>query len=98
VAFKWDVPANHVMSRNGIDDSLEEAASYIESTGSDCPEFLELDEMNRWLSVSREAAEYFEQLGAVTWRAIPTMPDYLHPDAPGIEAGRTVPHRSLRRR
>lgn len=80
------VPANHVMKRAGLEDTLEEAAEYIESTGSDYPELLDIDAMHRWLSASGEAAEYFERIGAVTWRTIPTMPDYFYPEAVGSKA------------
>ncbi len=74
--------ANHVMRNQGIEDSLELGESYVRGIAYAHPELLDEAAMRRWLEVSPEAMEYWEQAGAIEWEIIPELADY-HSDAPG---------------
>ncbi|KXX59477.1 hypothetical protein AZG88_41070 [Rhodococcus sp. LB1] len=75
-------PANHVMLREGVHDSMENAATFIKATAGRYPELLDDSAMYRFLTMSPRAVEYFENLGVVQWKIIPAMPD-SHAGAPG---------------
>ena len=81
-------PANHVMLREGVQDSVENAATFVQATADRYPELLDEAAMDRFLTTSPRAIQYFEDLGVVEWKIIPAMPD-SHSDAPGwTEYGR----------
>jgi len=77
------VPANHAMQNKGLKDTPTAARDYLLATGKAHSQLLEEPAMDRWIAASAEAAKYFEDLGAVSWEVVPTMPDYHYPDAPG---------------
>jgi 3-oxosteroid 1-dehydrogenase len=74
--------ANHVMRRQGIYDDLVQGELYVRGIAYAHPELLDDQAMHRWLEVTPEALEYWEQVGAITWEIIPDLADY-HSDAPG---------------
>lgn len=74
--------ANHVMRNQGIHDTLELGEAYVRGIAYAHPELLDEAAMHRWLQISPEAMEYWEQVGAITWEIIPELADY-HSDAPG---------------
>ena len=74
--------ANHVMRDQGIHDTLELGEAYVRGIAYAHPELLDEAAMHRWLQVSPEAMEYWENAGAITWEIIPELADY-HSDAPG---------------
>ena len=74
--------ANHVMRDQGIHDTLELGEAYVRGIAYAHPELLDEEAMRRWLEISPEAMEYWENVGAITWEIIPELADY-HSDAPG---------------
>ncbi len=76
------VGGNHVAAREGYEDDLEATETYVRAIGHDHPELLDEDAMRRWLTTAPEAAEHWEDIGAITWQVIPGLTDY-HSDADG---------------
>jgi 3-oxosteroid 1-dehydrogenase len=76
------VPANHVATRDGIDDDLEQAERYVRAIAHDRPELLDEDAMRTWLTNAPVAAKYWEDVGAIEWTVIPGLTDY-HAEADG---------------
>lgn len=66
----------------GMEDNLEDAATYVRHLNADTPDFLEEEALSQWLQDSRDAAQYFEDMGVVRWDVIPDYPDYYQ-EAPG---------------
>ncbi len=79
------VGANHVASREGIDDDLTQAESYVRGIARAYPRLLDEPAMRRWLATAPEAMRYWERAGAVRWALIPGLADY-HADVPGALA------------
>lgn len=79
------VPDNHLMRREGIQDSAEAAAGFVQATTGGYPELLDTAALHRFLTTAPRAAEYFENLGAVQWQIVPEMPD-TYPEKPGSVA------------
>jgi 3-oxosteroid 1-dehydrogenase len=79
------IAANHLQRAQGLEDSIEDGARYVRALGADHPELIDTSALDRWLSQAPRAAEYFEQVGAVTWSLIPDYPDYYQ-DAPGARS------------
>lgn len=82
------VGANHVESREGIEDSLEEAEKYVRAIAHDYPEVLDEVAMKRWLTTSPAAMEHWEQVGAIRWTVIPGLADYHNECEGAAPAGR----------
>jgi 3-oxosteroid 1-dehydrogenase len=82
------VGANHVAARAGIDDDLQRAEAYVRDLTKDHPELLDEAAMRRWLDVSPEAMEYWEQVGAIEWEIIPDLADYHSEAAGALDVGR----------
>jgi 3-oxosteroid 1-dehydrogenase len=76
------VGANHVATRQGIDDDLDSAMSYVRGLSHEHPELLDEAAMKVWLTTSPEAVRYWENVGAIRWTVIPNLIDY-HSDVPG---------------
>lgn len=82
------VADNGRQREQGIEDSLEDAAAYVRHLNAENSEFLEEEALSQWLQDSRDAAQYFEDIGVVRWDVIPDYPDYYQ-EAPGArETGR----------
>lgn len=82
------VGGNHVAEREGIEDSLELAESYVRDIAHAAPEALDERAMRRWLTESPKAIRYWEAVGAIRWAVIPGLADY-HAEAEGaLGAGR----------
>src|SRR3954465_5732278 len=67
------VGANHVAAREGIDDDLERAESYVRHLAHAAPELLDVAAMHRGLTVSPVAMRYWEDVGAIRWAVIPEL-------------------------
>jgi 3-oxosteroid 1-dehydrogenase len=82
------VAGNHVEKREGIDDDLARGEAYVRDLTKDHPDLLDETAMRRWLDVSPEAIEYWEQVGAIDWEIIPDLADYHSEAAGALEVGR----------
>ncbi len=74
--------ANHVMAREGLTDSLDLGEAYVRGISYAAPELIDEQALQRWLTQSPVAMEYWERNGAITWEIIPDLADY-HAEAPG---------------
>ncbi len=80
------VANNHVMKRQGISDSREEAKRYLDflSGGFADPELAEI-----FLDMSPIACQYLEDKAGVRWKTIPNFADYYYPQVEGaLKEGR----------
>lgn len=74
------VPMNHVMKRQGISDSREEARKYLDflAGGFADPELAEI-----YLDMAPVVCEYLEDQAGVRWKTIPNFADYFYPHVEG---------------
>ena len=87
--------ANHVAAREGIPDDLELVERYVRGIAHTREDLLDEAAMKRWLTISPEALEHWESLGAVRWEVIYGLADY-HDEADGaLPAGRYVTAQAL---
>jgi len=70
------VAANHVMEREGIEDTLDLGERYVRSISHAHPELLDVAAMRRWLTIAPVATRHWEHLGAIRWAIIPELADY----------------------
>jgi len=82
------VGANHVAAREGIADDLGLAADYVRDLTAEHPDLLDEIAMKRWLDMSPEAIEYWENVDAIRWEIIPDLADYHSEAAGALEVGR----------
>lgn len=82
------VGANHVAAREGIVDDLGLAEDYVRDLTAEHPHLLDEVAMKRWLDMSPEAIEYWENVGAIRWEIIPDLADYHSEAAGALEVGR----------
>ncbi len=82
------VGANHVAAREGIVDDLGLAEEYVRDLTAEHPDLLDEVAMKRWLDISPEAIEYWENVGAIRWEIIPDLADYHSEAAGALEVGR----------
>ena len=80
------VGANHVAQQAGLEDSVDETLTYVAAIAADHPELFAPDMAREWIEGAIEAARWFEDVGAISWRMIPGYEDYYYPDAPGSRA------------
>lgn len=76
------IGANHVAARDGIEDDLERAETYVRDIAHGDPTLMDEAAMKRWLACAPAAARYWEEIGAIGWRVIPGLTDY-HSEARG---------------
>ena len=57
------VAANHVMEREGIEDTLDLGERYVRSISHAHPELLDVAAMRRWLTIAPVATRHWEHLG-----------------------------------
>lgn len=82
--------ANHVARRDGIADDLDLVERYVRGIAHGRDDLLDEAAMKRWLTVSPEALEHWESIGAVRWEVIDGLADY-HDEADGaLGVGRYV--------
>ncbi len=74
------VPNNHVMKRQGMKDTRDEAKQYLDflSGGFAEPELAEI-----FLNTAPVVCEYMEEKAGVRWKTIPDFADYFYPHAQG---------------
>jgi 3-oxosteroid 1-dehydrogenase len=82
------VGANHVAAREGIADDLGLAEEYVRDLTAEHPDLLDEIAMKRWLDMSPEAIEYWENVDAIRWEIIPDLADYHSEAAGALEVGR----------
>jgi len=84
------IPGNHLQAAAGIEDSIEDGATYVRAAAKELPGLRNEVSMITWLRTAPQAAQYFEDLGVVEWEIIPKLADY-HLDLPGAKAeGRSL--------
>ena len=82
------IPNNHLMQRDGVEDSFDAALAYMEATIGDVGPASSSERKAAYLNVGPEMVKALEALG-LGWRRAPRYPDY-HQDQPGARVGRTL--------
>ncbi|HWV11671.1 MAG TPA: FAD-binding protein [Sphingobium sp.] len=82
------IPNNHLMQRDGIEDSFEAALAYMEATIGDVGPSSSRERKTAYLTIGPEMVRGLEAQG-LGWRRAPRYPDY-HQDQPGARVGRTL--------
>ncbi|NIJ17619.1 FAD-binding protein [Sphingobium vermicomposti] len=82
------IPNNHLMQRDGVEDSYEAAFAYMEATIGDVGPSSSSERKAAYLNVGPEMVQALEAQG-LCWRRAPRYPDY-HQDQPGARVGRTL--------
>lgn len=82
------IPNNHLMQRDGVEDSYEAALAYMEATIGDVGPSSSSERKAAYLNVGPEMVQALEAEG-LFWRRAPRYPDY-HQDQPGARVGRTL--------
>jgi 3-oxosteroid 1-dehydrogenase len=79
------IPGNHLQLAAGGSDSAEEAELYVRGLplNVEAPEYLDVENMRRWLVAGPEAARFYEDVGAIQWYLVPNYPDYEYPHVNG---------------
>jgi 3-oxosteroid 1-dehydrogenase len=77
------VPASHVQERDGIPDTPDRGARYLQFLAGG---YADPDLQRVLLETGRVAARYFEEKAGVRWKVVRGFPDYHHPHAPGTVA------------
>lgn len=77
------VGGNHVAQRDGHDDSVDAALTYVTAAASQDAASFDARLARQWLEGAREAAEAFERAGVIRWETVPDYPDYYYPNLPG---------------
>lgn len=79
---------NHLMTRAGIEDSLEETRAYVKAINDD-PAKLDEELLEQWITEAPRVLEDLEQRQAIKWDLIQDFPDYYYPQVVGSKsAGR----------
>ena len=80
------IPQNHHMAAAGVDDSREDAITYIRHLAKGQPYDVELIEA--WVDAAPEALRYLEEHTPVEMQTVPNFPDYYFPyGIPGRRPG-----------
>jgi succinate dehydrogenase/fumarate reductase flavoprotein subunit len=82
------IPANPLMQREGVADSLEDALSYLDATVGDVGPASSRERRLAYLTNGPAMVAELEKLG-FGWRRAPRYPDY-YMDEPGARVGRTL--------
>ena len=82
------IPNNHLMHRDGVEDSFDAAMTYMEATIGDVGPASSRERKEAYLNVGPEMVLALEAQG-LGWRRAPRYPDY-HQDQPGARVGRTL--------
>jgi 3-oxosteroid 1-dehydrogenase len=82
------IPANPLMAREGVEDSLEAGLAYLDATIGDVGPASSPERRMAYLRSGPEMVQALEDLG-FGWRRAPRYPDY-YPDYPGGRVGRTL--------
>ncbi len=82
------IPNNHLMKRDGIEDSFDAALAYMEATIGDVGPSSSRERKTAYLNVGPDMVRGLEAQG-LGWRRAPRYPDY-HQDQPGARVGRTL--------
>ncbi len=82
------IPNNHLMQRDGIDDSFDAALAYMEATIGDVGPSSSRERKTAYLNAGPDMVRGLEAQG-LGWCRAPRYPDY-HQDQPGARVGRTL--------
>ena len=86
------IPNNHLMAETGIEDSTEEARTYLKHKTAG---LVDEDRLEAYLKYSVEMAKYLCDKTQVELQALPAYADY-YPEAPGGKPGaRTIEPRNM---
>lgn len=84
--WMW-IPCNGPARREGVEDSIEKARTYLQHEAGD---HFDAARVDAFLETGPRAVEFFEQNTALQFDLGPTFADY-HPDAPGgMPGGRSI--------
>ncbi len=74
------VGGNHLEAAAGIEDSVEEALTYVHDIAA-ARDASSIDSAlaDRWIRGAARAARHFEDSGVIRWEIVPTYPDYYYP-------------------
>ncbi len=80
------VPNNHVMKRQGMPDSREEAKQYLEFLAGG---FADSELAEIYSDMAPAVCQYLEEKAGVRWKTIPNFADYFYPHSEGaLKEGR----------
>ncbi|GAD48245.1 3-ketosteroid delta(1)-dehydrogenase [Caenibius tardaugens NBRC 16725] len=82
------IPNNHLMKRDNIPDSYEEAMAYLEATVGEVGPASSRERKHAYLDAGPKMVRSLEKLG-FTWIRAPKYPDYYQ-KMPGAKVGRTL--------
>ncbi|NQT71480.1 MAG: FAD-binding protein [Chloroflexi bacterium] len=74
------VPNNHVMKRQGMPDSREEAKQYLDFLAGG---FADSELAELYSDMAPEVCQYLEEKAGVRWKTIPKFADYFYPHCEG---------------
>jgi len=77
------VGANHLMERQGLDDSVEDALRYVRELAAADDTIFDPAVARQWVESARLVARRLEELGVVEWETIPGYADYYWPGVAG---------------
>jgi 3-oxosteroid 1-dehydrogenase len=73
---------NHLMAREGLEDTLDETRTYVKALNAD-PTKLDEEALDQWINEAPRVLEDLEQRGAMKWEIIRDFPDYYYPQVAG---------------
>ena len=76
---------NHLMRREGLEDTFEETRAYVKALNDD-PSKLDEDAMDQWIREAPRVLEDLEKCHAMEWEIIRDFPDYYYPEVTGSKA------------
>jgi FAD binding domain. len=82
------IPNNHISRRAGLDDSEEEALSYMMEVIEDTGPASTFERKAAYVKNGHKMVKFLEDLG-MKWVAAPEYPDY-YPEKPGGKIGRSI--------
>ncbi|KAF2099294.1 3-ketosteroid-1-dehydrogenase [Rhizodiscina lignyota] len=79
------VGKNHLMIREGIEDTLEETRAYVKALNDD-PSKLDEQLLEQWITEAPRVLEDLERCQAMKWELIRDFPDYYYPQVAGSKS------------
>lgn len=77
------VGANHLMEREGLEDSAEDTLAYVQALAASDDRIFDPAVARQWVESGRVAARWFEERDVIRWEIIPGYQDYYWPAAKG---------------
>jgi 3-oxosteroid 1-dehydrogenase len=76
---------NHLMTQEGIDDTLDETRAYVKGI-NDEPSLLNEELFEQWITEAPRVLEDLEKRKAIKWELIRDFPDYYYPEVAGSKS------------